>query len=154
MTVDRVMLVMVNALLAVALIALYTQPHERVLNLQPHDPQPHDSVQPHNSAPDPQPRKLFFDLGANCGNSYAYFQNPGSRVNTVITPDFTAYLFEPQPKVFKRWLKPLQQRVGERLHVFNAVVAASAGSVSFGVDTKPENEVSVAALCVGSMGEL
>ena len=74
MTVDRVMLVMVNALLAVALIALYTQPHERVLNLQPHDSDP----QPHDSAPDPQPpRKLFFDLGANCGNSYAYFQNPG-----------------------------------------------------------------------------
>ena len=75
-------------------------------------------------------------------------------MNTVITPDFTAYLFEPQPKVFERWLKPLQQRVGERLHVFNAAVAASSGFVSFGVDTKPENEVSVAALCVGSMGEL
>ena len=85
MLVDRVMLVMANALLAVVLIALYARPHERVLNLQPHDsvqqhdhvpdPQPHDSVQPH--VPEQPPRKLFFDLGANCGNSYAYFQNPG-----------------------------------------------------------------------------
>ena len=96
--------------------------------------QEHAAVTPVGERQVKQRRKLFLDLGANCGNSYAYFQDP-QNVRTAITSEFTSYLFEPQPEVFQKWLLPLQQRVGERIHVFNVAVADRNGTVSFGVDS-------------------
>ena len=81
------------------------------------------------------PRKIFLDLGANCGNSYLLFQKANSHAKTVITPEYTCYLFEAQPSLFERWLKPLQSSVGDNMHVFNVAVATSAGSVLFGIDS-------------------
>jgi FkbM family methyltransferase len=79
-------------------------------------------------------RKLYLDLGANCGNSYDFFQTPSSQIKTLVTPGFEAFLFEPQPHVFQQWLVPLQKSVGDRMHIFNVAVATVNGTISFGID--------------------
>jgi FkbM family methyltransferase len=84
-------------------------------------------------------RKLYLDLGANCGNSYEFFKVASPQVMTLVTPEFDAYLFEPQPEVFKKWLIPLQESVGERMHVYNMAVATVNASISFGVDLNPSD---------------
>jgi FkbM family methyltransferase len=69
------------------------------------------------------PKRIYIDLGANCGNSYALFKD---RIDE-------AHLFEPQPAVFKRWLKPLVNST-PGVHIYWAAISDSDGELEFFVD--------------------
>lgn len=70
------------------------------------------------------PRFIFIDLGANCGNSYAHFKDMFPQIS-----DF--YLFEAQTAVYNDWLIPLQKQIGSRMHVYNAAISDVNGKALF-----------------------
>jgi FkbM family methyltransferase len=71
------------------------------------------------------PKRIYIDLGANCGNSYALFKE---RIDE-------AHLFEPQPAVFEDWLKPLAAST-PGVNVYWAAISDSDGQLDFFVDGK------------------
>jgi FkbM family methyltransferase len=68
-------------------------------------------------------KRIYIDLGANCGNSYALFKD---RIDE-------AHLFEPQPAVFDEWLKPLAAST-PGVHIYWAAISDSDGQVDLFVD--------------------
>lgn len=52
------------------------------------------TVQHNEVQQSPKPRKVFIDLGANCGNSYLKLLKKG-----VVTPDWEVFLWEANPQV-------------------------------------------------------
>jgi FkbM family methyltransferase len=78
-----------------------------------------------SSSPYPVPvtKRIYIDLGANCGNSYALFKE---RIDE-------AHLFEPQPAVFEEWLKPLAAST-PGVHAYGAAISDSDGQLDFFVD--------------------
>jgi FkbM family methyltransferase len=68
-------------------------------------------------------KRIYIDLGANCGNSYALFKE---RIDE-------AHLFEPQPAVFEEWLRPLAAST-PGVHIYWAAISDSDGQLDFFVD--------------------
>jgi FkbM family methyltransferase len=75
-------------------------------------------------------KRIFIDLGANCGNSY-------DRFKSLYIPDldkFESHLFEPQPDLYTNFLLP-RKVTNPRLSVYHGVVGAKDQNVSFYIDT-------------------
>lgn len=85
----------------------------------------HDSIQ--------DPRVIFIDFGANCGNSFEHFSNHLLAHKKL---EFTeVHLFEPQPQVFTQWLVPLRKKNGDHVHIYNAAASHQNLNVTFFIDT-------------------
>eukprot|EP00997_Jenningsia_sp_PLL12_P005525 NODE_2148_length_977_cov_11.340517_g1762_i0.p1 GENE.NODE_2148_length_977_cov_11.340517_g1762_i0~~NODE_2148_length_977_cov_11.340517_g1762_i0.p1 ORF type:complete len:320 (-),score=93.03 NODE_2148_length_977_cov_11.340517_g1762_i0:18-947(-) len=77
------------------------------------------------------PRTIFVDLGANCGNSYEYFLRDFVHNPTV------AYLFEFHPELIGEYLDPLAKR-DKRVVLIKAAAYTRDGTVDVYLDSRHE----------------
>jgi FkbM family methyltransferase len=83
-----------------------------------------------------QPRKIFVDLGANCGNTYwrMKLNLTHSGENTLTTPDWEAYLFECNPQMINWFLNDLianETRAHRKVELIPKAASTTNGEVSF-----------------------
>ena len=84
-----------------------------------------------------QPRKLFIDLGANCGNTYYRMKDSlaPSSTETLNTPaDWEVYLFECNPQMIHWFLNDLiknETGVHKHLELIPKAASTSDGEITF-----------------------
>lgn len=81
------------------------------------------------------PRKVFVDLGANCGNSYLRLK----QTNSFLTDDWEIYLWEANPQLVEWFLNDLAKQDSNRnIHVIKAAAATGNADLQFHL-TKGQN---------------
>lgn len=82
------------------------------------------------------PRKIFIDLGANCGNTYWRMKSnlTQSSERTLSSPDWEAYLFECNPQMIQWFLNDLianETKANRNVQLIPKAAATFNGEISF-----------------------
>ena len=81
-------------------------------------------------------RKVYIDLGVNCGNTYYRFKAGGEigSETTLSTPDWEAYLWEANPQMIEWYLDDLVKKEtaeGMNVQLIPKAAATKDGTISF-----------------------
>ena len=90
-----------------------------------------------NSKAPAGPRPVLIDLGANCGNSFHSILRDYPRLDR---PTLQAFLWEPDPRLVSRWLRPISKK-DPRVFVVNGAASVDPGvsCASFYLDARTDS---------------